>query len=178
MNMPTHATDFDQRTLRDVMGRFVTGVTVVTTCDADNALHGLTVNAFSSVSLDPPLVLWCQAITARSFAAFRDGAWFAVNILAHDQAWVSKHFATPHPDKFSSVDHVRGQSGVPLLAGVVASLECSKVATHLCGDHVVHIGRIARLSQSEREPLVFARGRYVVAAPSESLGALAVESAC
>lgn len=170
----TAAPTFDQRTLRDVLGTFVTGVTIVTTCDAHGVRHGLTANSFSSVSLDPPLILWCQATKSRSYPAFRDSAHFAVNILAHDQISLSQHFANVSNDKFRGIEYTRGTGDVPLLHGTSASLECVQLAAHPCGDHVVYIGRVTSLSRSDRAPLAFCAGRYL-SAPSSNLHDVARE---
>lgn len=151
----------DRQAFRDVLGRFATGVTVVTTCDAAGVKHGLTANSFSSVSLDPPLILWCQASASKSYPAFRDNGHFAINILAHDQMPLSRHFAGSAPDKFRDIDHAEGIHGAPLLNGTVASLECIRVAAYPCGDHVVHIGQVARVIQSDCAPLVFYARRYL-----------------
>jgi len=156
------ATPFDQRQLRDVLGTFVTGVTVVTTRDAGGTAHGLTVNAFSSVSLDPPLILWSQSAASRSYPAFRDSPRFAINILAHDQIALSQHFATSREDKFQGVPHHHGLGGVPVLEGVAAHLECVQVAAYPGGDHVVYIGRVERIGRSTRQPLAFGQGEYKV----------------
>ncbi|GLU33374.1 flavin reductase family protein [Trinickia caryophylli] len=152
---------FDERTFRDVVGTFATGVTVVTTCDAMGAKHGLTANSFSSVSLDPPLILWCQATASKSYAAFRENSRFAINILAHDQMWMSRHFAKPSDDKFRDIDYALGSGGAPLLRGTAASLECVKVAEYPCGDHVVHIGRVTQALRSGRASLAFCAGHYL-----------------
>ena len=93
-----------KRQLRDVLGSFVTGVTVVTTLDARGEMHGLTANSFSSVSLDPPLVLWSQATSAGSHSAFKDAERFTINILAEHQYDLANHFATRSPDKFSGIE--------------------------------------------------------------------------
>src|ERR1700757_4459310 len=102
---------FDSRDLRRVLGTFVTGVTVVTTIDDEGRFHGVTANSFSSVSLDPPLVLWSQAVKAHSHAAFFAAERFAVNILAEDQIELSKRFAKPSPAKFAGIDVDTGAGG-------------------------------------------------------------------
>lgn len=158
----TSFTSFDKRELRNVLGTFTTGVTIVTTRDAEGASHGVTANSFSSVSLDPPLVLWSQALTSRSYPAFRDSEHFAVNILADDQVAISNHFAQSKDDKFSGIAHDVGLGGVPVLAGTTAHLECVKVATYPGGDHVVYVGRVERVGHSKRQPLAFGSGRYMV----------------
>ena len=158
----THLTSFDKRQLRNVLGTFTTGVTIVTTRDADGHCHGVTANSFSSVSLDPPLVLWSQALTSKSYPAFRDSEHFAVNILADDQVSISNHFAKSHEDKFSGIAHSPGLGGAPVLEGTVAHLECVKVATYPGGDHAVYLGRVESVGYSNRRPLAFGSGRYVV----------------
>ena len=153
---------FDKRQLRNVLGTFTTGVTIVTTRTADGKAHGVTANSFSSVSLDPPLVLWSQALTSKSHSAFMDGEHFVVNILADDQVEVSNHFAKSQEDKFAGIPHEDGLGGAPVIGGSAAHLECVKVATYPGGDHVVYIGRVERVGQSHRRPLAFSAGRYAV----------------
>ena len=155
-------TSFDSRQLRNVLGTFTTGVTIVTTRDAHGVPHGVTANSFSSVSLEPPLVLWSQALTSRSLPAFRDSEYFAVNVLAEDQIEVSKHFAKPQDDKFAGVSYTEGLGGVPVLEGTVAHFECVKVAEYPAGDHVIYLGRVERVGHSGRLPLAFSHGRYMV----------------
>ena len=157
--------NFDARQLRRVLGSFVTGVTVVTTVDAAGKPYGLTANSFASVSLDPPLVLWNQALAAPSHPVFRDAERFAVNILAEHQVDVSQRFATRRDNKFEGLDVVAGLGGIPLIVGCAATLECRKVTTHIGGDHAVFIGEVERIDSSERRSLVFASGKYMVAHP-------------
>ena len=159
----TTSTSFDGRQLRDVLGSFTTGVTVITTRDADGTPHGVTANSFSSVSLDPPLVLWSQALSSKSYPAFRDSEHFGVNILAEDQVALSNHFARSQLDKFSAYQHSQGLGGVPILEGISSHLECVKVAMYPGGDHVIYMGRVERIRNEGRRPLAFMSGRYVVA---------------
>jgi flavin reductase (DIM6/NTAB) family NADH-FMN oxidoreductase RutF/DNA-binding IclR family transcriptional regulator len=154
-------TSFDKRQLRSVLGTFTTGVTIVTTRTADGKTHGVTANSFSSVSLDPPLVLWCQALTSKSYSSFIESEHFVVNILADDQIEVSNHFAKSREDKFAGIDHQEGLGGAPVISGSAAHLECVKVAAYPAGDHVVFIGRVERVGQSSRRPLAFGGGRYM-----------------
>ncbi len=161
--MTTTQSTFATRELRDVLGSFVTGVTVITTRDAAGKGHGVTANSFSSVSLDPPLVLWSQSVTSKSHPAFRDSEHFAIHILAEDQVDVSNHFARSHDDKLRDIPHVDGFAGVPVIAGCAAHLECTKVATYPGGDHVVYLGRVERISHSARRPLAFGAGKYMLA---------------
>ena len=154
--------NYDSRQLRNVLGTFTTGVTVVTTIDREGMPHGVTANSFSSVSLDPPLVLWSQALTAKSLLAYQNSEYFAVNILADDQVAMSNHFAKSQPNKFAAIDFDTGIGGVPVLRGTVAHFECVKVASYTAGDHVIYLGRVERVSHSGRRPLAFAHGRYMV----------------
>ncbi len=160
----TSLSPFDQRELRRVLGTFVTGVTVVTTRDSEGRPYGATANSFSSVSLDPPLILWSQSLTSRSHPAFRDSDCFAVNILADNQVAISDHFAKSRDDKFSSVAFSDGLGGAPLIDGCAAHLECTKVAAYPGGDHIVFLGRVERIShRAQSKPLAFGGGRYLVA---------------
>src|SRR4051812_18428675 len=113
--MASSDSGFDARALRQVLGAFVTGVTVITTVDASGKPHGLTANSFSSVSLDPPLILWSQSLTAPSHPVFRDADRFVVNILADDQVEVSNRFARGGADKFAGCATRAGLGGVPLI---------------------------------------------------------------
>lgn len=157
----------EPRALRNVLGTFPTGVTVVTTLDAQNRPCGLTVNSFSSVSLNPPLILWNQALNSPSYPVFRDVQRFAINILAEDQIGISKRFATSGIDKFDGVQTSTGLGGVPLIQGCAAHLECVREASFPGGDHSVFIGRVERMASGARKPLVFGGGRYMMARPHE-----------
>lgn len=162
------ARPFDALALRQVLGSFVTGVTVITTVDAQGRPHGLTVNSFSSVSLDPPLVLWSQSASAPSHPVFSAAERFAVNILADDQVAVSQRFARGGADKFAGVAVRAGLGGVPLLEGCAAHLECRRVQAYPGGDHVVFIGEVERIERhGSTTPLVFGNGRYLVPQPHD-----------
>ena len=158
---------FDARELRNVLSVFVTGVTVITTVDASGKAYGLTANSFSSVSLDPPLILWSQSLNAASFPVFRDAAHFAVSILADDQVEISNGFAKGSPDKFADVRTRPGLNGIPLIEDCAATLECTKVTSYPGGDHVVFLGRVERINRSQRRPLAFSGGKYVIAHPHD-----------
>ena len=153
----------DQRELRQVFGSFVTGVTVITTVDAQGQDQGVTANSFSSVSLDPPLVLWSQARAAKSFSAFQSAEHFMVNILAEQQRDLSQRFATSGTDKFKDLVVQRRLGGLPALADCCAYIECRKVAAYPGGDHLVYLGEVLGVERNERRPLAFARGKYMVA---------------
>lgn len=161
------AATIDPRELRQVLGAFVTGVTVITTLDAAGRSHGLTANSFSSVSLDPPLVLWSQSLTAFSHPMFRDTERFAINILADDQIDVSNRFAKAGEDKFAQTGVRLGLGDVPLIEGCSAYLECRKVAGYPAGDHMIFLGQVERIERTGRRPLAFAGGKYLIAQPHD-----------
>lgn len=150
------------RVFRQCLGQFATGV-IVLTAEHNEQLAGITVNSFSSVSLDPPLVLCSIDRKSRSFAVFETCDTFAVNILASDQIDVSQHFSSSESDKFASRVWSRGRNGAPLLQGVVAHLECRRQAAYEGGDHIILIGRVEHFVRFEAEPLLFVQGRYGVA---------------
>lgn len=152
------------------MGRFVTGVTVVTTLTAQGLPVGLTANSFSSVSLDPPLVLFSLQARAPSLAAFTEAGWFAVNVLGSHQHHFSRQFATPSPNKFHGIPHSPGLGGCPLLAGSLARFECGLENRMPAGDHVIFVGRVLRVTHRDGEPLVFAGGRYCIPADFTAAG--------
>jgi len=158
---------FDSRDLRRVLGTFVTGVTVVTTTDDEGRFHGVTANSFSSVSLDPPLVLWSQAVKSHSHPAFFKAERFAVNILAEDQIELSKRFAKSSPEKFAGIDVDIGSGGVPLLRGCSARLQCRVVSRVPGGDHTIYVGEVHAIDRAERKPLVFGNGQYLLADPHD-----------
>lgn len=154
--------NFDSRQLRQVLGAFPTGVTVVTTLDSAGKPYGVTANSFSSVSLDPPLILWSQSMTSSSHPAFRDAERFVVNIMADDQVHVANQFAKSGDDKFCGIPVRPGLGGVPVIDGSAAHLECVKVAAYPGGDHIVFIGRVEHIERAPRDSLAFGDGRYKV----------------
>ncbi len=151
---------FDPRAFRNALGHFATGVTVVTTRDLDGQPVGVTVNSFSSVSLDPPLILWSLAKKSYSLAAFENHPAFAVHVLASNQQDLSDRFARAGTDKFADLPVAEGFEGVPLLPHCAAVFQCSVTHRHDGGDHVILIGRVQRFATEERPPLLFYRGRY------------------
>lgn len=160
---------FDVRAFRSALGTFLTGVTVVTTVDAEGAPRGFTANSFTSVSLDPPLVLVCIGKSASTFEAFRASRHFCVNILAEEQKDVSSRFASRSADRFSAVSWLPGICGSPVLEGVSAWFECEMHQQVDAGDHLVLIGRVADFSQSSANPLGYCRGAYVTPSLTQSL---------
>ena len=153
----------DRRDFRHALGQFATGVTVVTARTADGRRVGVTVNSFTSVSLDPPLVLWSLSRQAPSLADFTHAAYFGVNVLAANQHHLSRQFSTPLPDKFSGVEFTEGPAGVPLLSGVNAHFVCRNVRQYDGGDHVIFLGEVEDYKYNDGEPLVFHSGRYRLA---------------
>ncbi|MFJ5958346.1 flavin reductase [Paenarthrobacter sp. NPDC092416] len=151
---------FDVRDFRSALGQFATGVTVVTTVAADGRKVGLTANSFTSVSMEPPLVLWCPSKRAPSLADFEDATHFAINILASDQHVLSRQFATPSADKFAGAETTDGIAGVPLLNGAVATFQCRTVSRHDAGDHVIYVGEVEKYNNDGGAPLVFHGGKY------------------
>ena len=145
---------------REVLGHFATGVTIVTTTNGDGRPTGLTASAFTSVSLEPPLVLVCVDHKAQSYPALIERGRFAVNILTTRDEDVSRRFATSRLDKFDGVPHRLGELGLPLLEGALAQLECVTVARHVEGDHTILVGRVERARSAPGEPLLYYRGRY------------------
>jgi flavin reductase (DIM6/NTAB) family NADH-FMN oxidoreductase RutF len=153
----------DVRGLRHALGQFATGVTVVTTRDAAGRPVGVTANSFTSLSLEPPLVLWCLARDSSSLAAFRDCTYFGVNVLSASQHHLSRLFATHGAEKFGgSVAVQDGPSGMPLLEGALAHLVCRHVRQLEGGDHEILVGEIESYAAFDGEPLVFHSGSYRV----------------
>lgn len=151
---------FDKRAFRNILGSFPTGVTVITTLAQDGSPVGLTANSFNSLSLDPPLVLWSLNSNSPSLVCFEKCPHFNVNILAHGQSGLSRRFATPMAEKFAGVDWHPGGSGVPVLAGCAAVLECTLVSMQEAGDHILFIGRVDRFEGLSHPPLAFHAGKY------------------
>ena len=151
----------DPGELRRALGTFATGVTVVTTIDGDGAPRGFTANSFTSVSLDPPLILVCLAKTAASCPVYEAAESFAINILSEDQRDVSAAFASRTSERFASVEWSGRVTGSPVLEGVVAWLDCRMHEAVDAGDHVILIGRIVAYDYTASSPLGFCRGAYV-----------------
>lgn len=151
----------DQRTLRDALGLFVTGVTVITTRAASGEAVGITANSFNSVSLNPALVLWSIGTKSKSLAAFETANHFAVHILGEAQIDLSRTFATSGIDKFANLNVTNGLGHVPLLDGCAARLECSIFSRVQAGDHVIYLGEVERLMYDPaQKPLVYHGGQY------------------
>ncbi|GAA3526052.1 flavin reductase family protein [Zobellella aerophila] len=150
----------DTRALRNAMGHFATGVTVVTAPGEGNAMVGITANSFSSLSLEPPLVLWSLALSSPNLASFVEGKPFAVNVLGQGQEAVAMQFSGARDDKFAGIDYRLNQQGVPLLASTLARFECRVEFTRRLGDHLLIVGRVKDFSTDEGEPMLFYKGRF------------------
>lgn len=150
----------DVNALRSALGRFVTGVTIVTTRDANGKAVGLTANSFNSVSLDPPLVLWSLALGSPNLAAFRESNSWAVHVLAADQEQLSNRFAQRGSDKFEGLDIKDGEEGAPLIKGCAARFGCRHTIEYEGGDHAIFVGEVVEFSQRNVQPLIFHGGRY------------------
>jgi flavin reductase (DIM6/NTAB) family NADH-FMN oxidoreductase RutF len=152
----------DARDFRSALGCFATGVCLVTALAPDGKRVGLTANSFSSVSLDPPMVLWSLARSASSAPVFRDAEYFAINVLAAGDEALSNHFAKPGADKFAAFAErfAAGLADVPVLQGAVATFECHSRHRYYGGDHIIVIGVVERYSYTDRKSLVFCRGSY------------------
>jgi flavin reductase (DIM6/NTAB) family NADH-FMN oxidoreductase RutF len=159
--MTTMTTTIDPATFRAVLGRFASGVTVVTVHDADGRDHGMTVSAFCSVSLEPPLVLACIDRTAALLPALGAGSAYAINVLSESQEALSRRFAAEVDDRFEGIGYTRGPAGSPLLEDALAYMECRVEARVDAGDHVVVIGRVEHTHvNDDASPLLYYRSGY------------------
>lgn len=152
---------------RRVMSHFASGVTIITAWDADKRPTGLTASSFTSVSLDPPLVLVCVSQKAQSYPAIKAAGRFAVNILCTGQEAVSRRFATttsgPGDEKFAGLEYRPGPLGLPILADALAELECTVVHAYPGGDHTIFVAQVDGADSraaADREPLLYFRGKY------------------
>lgn len=160
----------DTRALRNAFGTFMTGVTVVTAHDKNGAPLGFTANSFTSVSLDPPLVLVCLANTSQNYDALVGAVGFAVNILAETQIAISNTFARPSENRFADISWHNGPQGSPVIDDVAAWFDCTLHQTVQAGDHVILIGAVKAFDSTTAPGLGYARGSYVT--PSAATDAL------
>ncbi|MDS9466900.1 flavin reductase family protein [Paracoccus sp. MBLB3053] len=163
-----HPATAEARLLREALGRFATGVTVVTTQGPSGPI-GMTVNSFSSVSLEPPLVLWCPARASARHGTFADAVHWSVHVLGAEQLDTCLRF-TRGGAQFDALDHLSNEEGVPVIPGAAARFDCQTHAVHDAGDHSVVIGRVLRVTVAGPgdHPLVFAAGRFGQFDPAES----------
>ena len=154
------ATGIDPHELRNVLGCFATGVTIITATNEQGVRVGLTANSFSSVSLNPPLVSWSLSLHAPSFPIFQDASHFAVHVLATDQRALATKFATSTADKFAGVDTIKGLGEAPLLEGSVARFQCRNAYRHYGGDHIIFLGSVEKFEKFKGKPLIFCKGEF------------------
>jgi flavin reductase (DIM6/NTAB) family NADH-FMN oxidoreductase RutF len=150
----------DPRELRNALGSFATGVTIVTTRTADGRNVGLTCNSFASVSLNPPLVLWSLVNHSSNLTAFQECSHFTVNVLGHEQGDLAMKFARSGDDKFADVSWKPGLGGAPILAGCVAHFQCRSADRYYGGDHVIFLGAVEAFAHVPDAPLIFSRGKF------------------
>ncbi|WP_151720226.1 flavin reductase family protein [Gemmobacter serpentinus] len=158
------AEGFDPRAFRATLGCFATGVTVIT-AQAEGRRVGVTANSFTSLSLEPPLILWSLIKASSSYPVFEAASHFAVNILAQDQMELSNRFARPGTDKFAGITLEEGHGGCLLLPDTCATLQCAREQILDGGDHWILIGRVTAFENSEQAPLLYHRGAYSSAGP-------------
>jgi flavin reductase (DIM6/NTAB) family NADH-FMN oxidoreductase RutF len=151
----------DTESFRDVLRSWASGVTVVTTRAGDK-MHGMTVSAFSSVSLDPPLVLVCANQSSTTHGVIEEGGLFTVNILAAHQAHISNVFASSENEdsRLESVSWSEGETGTPLIDEALACLECRVTSAHQEGSHTIYVGQVAAVHTTDAEPLLYYQGGY------------------
>lgn len=142
------------------LGRFASGVTIITCRDRAGRPTGLTATSFASVSLDPPLVLFCLATSTNCFDAFQASAAFGVNILARDQEQLSNRFASKEEDKFRGAAVYAGSQGSPLLDGALVRMDCVVEDRYPGGDHIIYVGRVKSVDLAEGTPLLYFQGKY------------------
>jgi flavin reductase (DIM6/NTAB) family NADH-FMN oxidoreductase RutF len=145
---------------RRACGRFATGVAVATVLDAAGVPHGLTVSSFTSVSLDPPLVLICLGHEVTVIGAFREAKYFGINVLREEQRHLSDRFARKGFDRFDGLPWEQGETGVPLLPGALAAMECALEQRIRSGDHDIFVGRMVRAAVHDGKPLIHYASRY------------------
>jgi flavin reductase (DIM6/NTAB) family NADH-FMN oxidoreductase RutF len=156
-----YRTGHDPRTLRDALGCFATGVTVVTCLNGEGQPAGLTVNSFTSVSLDPPLLLVCLAKRALSATSLTEASHFAINVLQTGQQPASIRFSTRDEDRFGTTPWSCGEAGAPILAESLGVFECERFAVYDGGDHHILVGKVVKASfDASLDPLLYFRGRY------------------
>ena len=159
--------DFTARDFRDAVGWFTTGVTVITARGADGAIYGVTANSFASVSLDPPLVLWCLDKKSDTLPLFEKATHFTVNVLREEHEDVSSRLARKGAHSLEGVDLIEGTSGTPALKEALAHFECEVEARHDAGDHIIMIGRVLKFDYVEEgRPLLYHRGGYSFLPPA------------
>jgi len=169
----TSTISIDPKAFRQALGAFPTGVTIVSTLQEDGQPRGFTANSFTSVSLDPPLVLVCIGKTASSYPVFSAAPHFSVSVLAESQKHVSSLFASKSPDKFSNAGWYPGPAGSPVIEGAAAWFDCRRHQVVDAGDHIILIGEVVGFSHSNASPLGYCRGAYLTFSLSQDAVAAA-----
>ena len=149
----TASSEFTSRDLRTALGKFATGVTVVTTAGEDGPV-GVTVNSFSSVSLDPPLILWSLARTSSRLPVFEQASHFAVHVMNHQQEDLCRAFSRD-ARAFDSLSMRQNQKNIPIIEDCLACFECTRHAVHAGGDHLIFVGRVEAVTLTHTDPLIF-----------------------
>ncbi len=167
----------DPLALRRALGKFATGIAIVTTEAESGKREGLTINSFASVSLDPPLVLWSLKRDALSLQTFIDSGTFIINILSAEQSDLSTHFARPQADKFAGIEHSPGANGCPKFPGCLAQFECETVEVLDGGDHAIFLGRVQKFAESSGMPLIYSEGKYCHILPVDQAASQTARSA-
>lgn len=151
----------DLRAFRTALGSYATGVTIVSACGSDGQPVGVTVNSFTSLSMDPPLVLWSLSNHAYSRPVFEQAQHFTVHVLGADQVDLAMRFATRGAlDKFADIAWGRGENGAPVLPGVATWFQCVRHVTYQGGDHQIYVGRVLKFWTSAKSPLAFHDGQF------------------
>lgn len=151
----------NREVFRDALGRFATGVSVITAVASEGQAVGVTVSSFASLSLEPPLILFCLGLNTENLEAYASHGSVCVNVLAEEQLPVSEAFATPGADKFGAVGYRTGDNGCRVIDGCLVSLECSIISEYVGGDHLIITGRVERIHRGGHgQPLLRFRGHY------------------
>jgi flavin reductase (DIM6/NTAB) family NADH-FMN oxidoreductase RutF len=150
----------DPRDFRNALGTYGTGVTVVTAMTADGKPYGVTCNSFTSVSLNPPLVLWSLGMFSQGLLVFQNASHFAVNVLDVSQQELALQFAKSSGEKFNGVEWKPGLGNAPIIAGTVAQFQCRAVNRYYGGDHIIFLGAVEAYAYNGQQPLLFARGGF------------------
>lgn len=152
--------DFNLHDYRNALGKFGTGVAIVTSKTTDDLPVGVTINSFNSVSLDPPIVLWSLNKQSPSLKAFDDTGRFVIHVLSKDQVDLSKRFSSRIEEKFANVEYEFGDLGVPLIPACAAIFECTTWQRQQVGDHILFLGLVENFKSTEKEALLYYKGRY------------------
>ena len=165
---------FNPREFRNALGRFTTGVTVITTVGPGGKPEGMTANSFSGLSLEPPLVQWCIGKSTPTYNIFCDCEYFTINILRAEQRHISNQFATPAADKFIGIDWQSGLGGCPIVGDPLAVFECTNWSQNDGGDHTILIGEVIKFTYQDGEPLLFNAGKYahIASCPDDGMAKL------